>query len=132
MSVNCQDANDQMQFEGTAFMVAGPAAPDQSANGNAITASHVISACGAGSTLSVTGPEGISLLQNDVTHDLALLSISGELDPPLPIESAAPYVGEQLALLEDANQQPEVTQGTITAVNLSQTLQGERVNRDAL
>ncbi len=108
-------------------MVAGPtaASAEQSGNGKAITASHVVSACGTGSPVTVTGPAGVSLLQNDVTHDLAVLSISGELEPPLAIESALPHVGEQIALLGDAHQEPEVTQGTITAVNLPQTLEGE-------
>ncbi len=113
-----------MQFEGTAFIVAGPAVAttQQTSYGNAITASHVVSACGAGSTVTAIGPVNVSLGQNDVTHDLALLSISGELTPPLPIESAPPHVGEQVALLGDAHQQPQVTQGTITAVDVPQTL----------
>lgn len=127
MSIGCQDANNQMQFEGTAFMVAGPAAASaaQTSYGKAITASHVVSACGTGSTVTATGPVDVSLLQNDATHDLALLSISGELESPLPIETAPPHVGEQVALLGEAHQEPEVTQGTITAVNIPQTLGGE-------
>ena len=126
MSISCQDANSQTQFEGTAFMVAGPTgASAMSGNGRAVTASHVVSACGAGSTVTAFGPVNVSVLQNDVTHDLALLSVSGELEPPLPVESAQPHVGEQVALIGEANQQSEVTQGVITAVGVPQTLAGE-------
>jgi hypothetical protein len=126
MSIGCQDANSQTQFQGTAFMVAGPSAPvaQQTSNGKAITASHVVSACGAGSVITAFGPVDASLLESDVTHDVAVLSISGELEVPLPIESAPPHVGEQVALLGEAHQQPEVTQGTITGVGVPQTLAG--------
>lgn len=125
MSIGCNLPGGTFQSQGTAWMVAGPPQPSLQGAGSAVTASHVVTACGQGSQVQAFGPEGLSLGYNDVTHDLALVSVSGEISVPLPIETSPPHVGEQLALLGAAQQQPEVTQGQVVAINVKQTLSGE-------
>jgi S1-C subfamily serine protease len=56
---------------------------------------------------------------------VALLSVAREVEPSLPVEAAPPRVGELVALLGAAEQQSEVTQGVITAINVPEQLSGE-------
>jgi hypothetical protein len=126
LSIGCNlPGGGQFQSQGTAWMVAGPSHATLEGRGNAITASHVLTACGQGTNIQSFGPESLSLGQNDVTHDIALLSVSGEIGPPLPISTTPPHVGDEVALLGLAQQQREVTQGMITAVNVPQKLSGD-------
>jgi hypothetical protein len=125
LSIGCGLPGGQFQPQGTAWMVARPRKATLTGGGSAITASHVIASCTQGGLIQAYGGVRVSPVQSDVTHDLALLSVSGEPEASLPVEAAPPRVGEQVALLGLAQQQFELTQGMIGAVTVAQRLTAE-------
>jgi Trypsin-like peptidase domain len=135
--VTCVDPNRQGNgfdyYEGTAF---------QLVNGDAISASHVVSACGVGAPLElgqvgVSGTNGDGSLanpntevtKNDTTNDVAVVrgvpTLAG-----LAVERAPLHAGDQVALIGfpgikgsiTAPRQVMVTTGTVTAVGTPRTL----------
>lgn len=117
--MTCDDDSGQLEFQGTTFEIVG---------GDAITASHVVSGCGAGAPIDLGEPSA-SVLQNDPTHDLALLFVGpeefGYQPPALEPDKARPYVGEQVAMLGikgGADRQTNISLGPVIGVGKTATL----------
>ncbi|MGO9957002.1 MAG: serine protease [Solirubrobacteraceae bacterium] len=133
--VTCYDANASglNYYEGTAFELM---------NGDAISASHVVSACGVGAPLELgqIGVGGIAsngslsnpnteVATNDTTHDVAVVSGLPTLAGLQP-ERIAPQPGGQVALIgfpgnadsATAPRQLMITTGTITEVDVPRTV----------
>ena len=99
-------------MDGTGFAAAG----------GIVTASHVVSNCTGGAVVSFGLGSG-SLVQNDPSHDLALLSSTGfdvgHAPPGLLIERKPPAVGDSVVLLglPAGNRAVKAMNGTISAVD---------------
>lgn len=134
--VTCYDANsdtDLQYYEGTAFDLI---------NGDAISASHVVSACGVGAPIELgpVGADGInangslanpntSVMKNDTTNDVAVVTGLPSL-PGVEAERIPAQTGEKVVLLGfpgdkdsiTAPRQLTVVSGTVTEVGAPRTL----------
>lgn len=133
--VTCYEPNGSglNYYEGTAFELM---------NGDAISASHVVSACGVGAPIELgqVGEGGINpdgslanpnteVTKNDTTNDVALVSGLPTL-AGVEAESAQPQSGEPVALIGfpgnknyiTAPRQIMVTTGTVTEVDAPTTV----------